>query len=162
MNDAATGFLYFRLEIRSRSNPIMPTRLKLPPHIIFHHDLNLMVYKPRGVLNIERIQKDIAAVTAAENQVATPFNRFVDLSGLSQIRLDPDWALRTAKLRRMDYADRPTIKSAYYVTTTKGAQLAKMCAAVTESSALQIQVFEDIPSAAKWLGVSEEDLTGIG
>ena len=136
-------------------------RLKLPPHFTFHHDLRLLVYKPRGVLNIERIQKDISTVIAAEGKAA-PFNRFIDLSAVSQIRLDSDRASRIANLRGMDYADSPPIKSAYYVTTAKGAQFAKICAAATKSTPLRIEVFEDIPSAAKWLGVSEDDLTGVG
>jgi hypothetical protein len=128
--------------------------------MIFHHDLNLMVVKRRGVLNPDGIQKDIAVVTAAERHTSVPFNRFVDLSAITQIRLDLARASRIAKLRRMDYLNRPPVKSAYFVTTKRAAQLAKMCAALTASSALHIEVFDNIPAAAEWLGVTADDLVG--
>jgi hypothetical protein len=138
----------------------MSVRLKLLPHMIFHHDLHLMVVKPTGVINNERIQKVMAAVTAAESRTGMPFNRFVDLSAVTQIRIDLNQARRIATVRRTDYLDKPMVKSAYYVTTKRAAQLADMCATVTRSSSLQIQVFNDIPAAAEWLGVSEQDLAG--
>ncbi|HEY4283587.1 MAG TPA: hypothetical protein VGM62_11035 [Chthoniobacterales bacterium] len=128
--------------------------------MIFHHDLRLMVVKPKGVLDNEWIEKVMATVTAAESQTGTAFNRFVDLSAVTQFRLDPKHAYRVATVRRMDYVDKPTMKSAYYVTTEKAAQLANICAIVTKSSPLQVRVFNDIPAAAEWLGVSEQDLAG--
>ncbi|MFL6513902.1 MAG: hypothetical protein ACJ8M1_02640 [Chthoniobacterales bacterium] len=138
----------------------MSVRLRLPGHMIFHHDLNLMVVKLKGVLNPERIQRDIAFVTAAESRAAKPFNRFVDMSAITQIRLDVAQVSKTAKLRRMDYLACPTVKSAYFVTTKRAAQLAEMCAALTKASSLQVEVFEDIRAAAEWLGVTEQDLAG--
>jgi hypothetical protein len=136
----------------------MSVRLRLPGHMIFHHDLNLLVAKPRGVLNPERIQSDIAFVTAAESRTLVPFNRFVDLSAITQIRVDVARVSKVASLRRMDYVDRPAVKSAYFVTTKRAAQLARLCADLTKNSALQIEVFEDIGDAANWLGVTEQDL----
>ena len=136
----------------------MSLRLKLPPHMIFHHDLQLMVLKLRGILTPKRIQKDIALVTAAEGQIRLPFNRFVDLSQVTQIRLQIPEAAEIAIRRRADYTDRPAVKSAYYVTTEKAAQIARMCATLTQSSPLQVQVFENISAAAEWLGVSDADL----
>jgi hypothetical protein len=138
----------------------MSVRLRLPPHMLFHHDLNLMVVKLKGVLNPERIQRDIAFVTAAESHALVPFNRFVDLSGITQIRLDTSRVSRLAKLRRIDYLDRPAVRSAYLVTTKRAAELATMCAELTKSSSLHIEVFEEIAAAAKWLGVTEQDLAG--
>jgi len=128
--------------------------------MIFHHDLNLLVAKLKGVLNPERIQSDIAFVTAAESQAAKPFNRFVDMSAITQIRLDVSHVSKTAKLRRMDYLNGPAVKSAYFVTTKRAAQLAEMCAALTKGSSLEIAVFEEIGAAARWLGVTEQDLAG--
>jgi hypothetical protein len=136
----------------------MSVRLSLPPHMIFHHDLRLMVVRPRGVLTKKRIQRDIAVVTDAENRNEVPFNRFVDLSEVTQIRMDLAQASRIAINRSADYQHRAPVKSAYYVTTQKAAQIANMCATLAETSPLEIRVFEDISAAAEWLGVSDKDL----
>ena len=136
----------------------MSVRFRLAPHMVFHHDLQLIVVRPRGVLTAKRIQKDIALVTAAENRSERPFNRFVDLSEVTDIRLDVDQVRRIAVRRADDYRDVLPVKSAYYVTTEKAAQIAEMCAMLTHSSALQIEVFEEIAAAARWLGVSDADL----
>ena len=65
-------------------------KLKLPPHMIFHHDLNLLVVRPRGILTEKRreekrreekrVDKDIAFLDAAEDEADKPFNRFTDTS----------------------------------------------------------------------------------
>jgi hypothetical protein len=137
---------------------IMSVRLKLPPHMVFHHDLHLLVVRPRGVLNRDRIEKDLAVVNAAEDQSELPFNRFTDLSNVTQIHLEFGQAYRIALNRRIEYEKRPAVKSAIYMTRDDTAQLAKMCATVTNSSPLQIQVFKDVPAAAQWLGVPDKDL----
>src|SRR5438309_3498586 len=112
----------------------MTQRLRLPPHIIFHHDLHLMVFRPRGILTQKKIDKDIAMLETAEDQIKAPFNRFCDLSHLKAIRLNFEQVFRISLHRRLRYGNRPAIKSAFYVTTVEAARIVKTHAFLTDYS----------------------------
>jgi hypothetical protein len=136
----------------------MTQRLRLPSHMIFHHDLHLMVFRPRGILTEKKVDKDIAMLEAAEDQVHAPFNRFCDLSQLKSIRLNFEQVFRISLHRRLSYGNRPAVKSAFYVTTPEAVRIIRMHAFLTDSSPIRVRMFEEVEPAAKWLGVSMEDL----
>ena len=133
-------------------------KLKLPKHMVFHHDLHLMVFRPRGRLTEKRILQDIGYLEEAEDQAKQPFNRFCDtsLADLSEVTFNQ--IVRISLHRRLKYGNRPKIKSAIYVTTTEAMRIAKVHALMTGHSAIQVRIFEEVTDAAKWLGVSVEDL----
>lgn len=133
-------------------------KLKLPRHMIFHHDLHLMVFRPRGILTEKRIDKDIELLEAAEDQHDQPFNRFSDISKVTDIKLGFQQVFRISLHRRLRYGDRPAIKSAFYVTTDEAARIVKTHALLTHYSPIQVKMFEELPAAAEWLNVSVEDL----
>lgn len=133
-------------------------RLKLPKYMIFHHDLHLMVFRPQGVLTEKRVMKDIGFLEAAEDQSKRPFNRFTDVSKADVTNLQFRDVLRISLHRRLKYASGPPVKSAFYVTTEEAARVVRTHALLTEHSPLLVRMFEEIPAAAKWLGVSVEDL----
>lgn len=133
-------------------------KLKLPPEAIFHHDLRLMVFRPRGVLSEKRIRTIAKMLDAAENEAAKPFNRFTDLSQLLAVDLDIETVLSVSLHRQNAYAKRAPVKSAFYVTTEAVARLAKIHRLVMESSYMQVNMFETIGRAARWLGVKKEAL----
>src|SRR5436190_6929137 len=133
-------------------------KLKLPPDAIFHHDLRLMVFRPRGVLSEKRIRTIVKKLEEAENAAAKPFNRFSDLSQLFAVDLDIEAALRVSLHRQTTYATRAPVKSAFYVTTDAVARLAKMHGLVMESSYLSVRIFESLGKAARWLRVPKEML----
>jgi len=133
-------------------------KLKLPPDAIFHHDLGLMVFRPRGVLSEKRIRTIVKMLDDAENEAAKPFNRFSDLSQLFAVDLDIEAALRVSLHRQKTYATRAPVKSAFYVTTEAVARLAKIHGLVMESSYLSVKIFETIGKAARWLRVPKEML----
>ena len=132
--------------------------MRLPPHMIFHHDLHLLVFRPRGILTEKRVDKDLAIFELAEDQVEAPFNRFTDLSKVKAIRLNFQQIFRISLHRRLKYGKRPAVKSAFYITTAEAARIVKTHALLTGYSPIQVQMFEDLEPAAKWLGVSVEDL----
>jgi hypothetical protein len=134
-------------------------KLKLPPDAIFHHDLRLMVLRPRGVLSEKRIRHIVKKLDAAEKQAAKPFNRFSDLSQLFAIDLDIEAALRISLHRQMTYAAPAPVKSAFYVPTEAVARIAKIHSLVMESSYLSVKIFETIGQAARWLQVPTEILS---
>ena len=55
--------------------------------------------------------------------------------------------------RRLSYAKYPAIKSAFYVTSEATAHYAKLHAMLTDYSPLEVNLFGDLASAAKWLDV---------
>jgi len=133
-------------------------KLKLPPDAIFHHDLRLMVFRPRGVLSEKRMRTAVKMLEAAENEAAKPFDRFTDLSQLFAVDLDIETILGVSLHRQTTYAKRAPVKSAFYVTSEAVTRLAKIHTLVMESSYLDVRIFETIGKAARWLRVPKEML----
>lgn len=136
----------------------MIQKFRLPPHMVFHHDLGLLIIRPRGILTELRLKKDMAALELAEQQAERPFDRFIDLSGLRTIRLSLRQVFDGALRRRLTYAAYPPVKSAFYALSPDAVKLARVYALVTAHSPIQVRVFDDLPPAAKWLNISLEEL----
>ena len=133
------------------ANIFGPVKLKLPPETIFHHDLRLMVFRPRGVLSEKRIRALVKMLDDAEKQAAKPFNRFSDLSQLFAVDMEVETALRVSLHRQTIYATRAPVKSAFFVTTGAVTRIAKIHSMVMESSYLSVKVFDTTGKAARWL-----------
>ena len=61
--------------------------MKLLPWTSFHHDLRLMVFRPRGILDEPQVEKVIAMLEKAEAEADRPFNRYSNLSKLDAVDL---------------------------------------------------------------------------
>ena len=133
-------------------------KLKLPPNVLFHHDLRLMVWRPRGVLSEKQVKPIVAFLEAAEERADKPFNRFADLSKLDAIDLNFHFVFHVSLHRRLVYAKHPPVKSAFYVTSQAVARIVRIHAIMTDRSPLKVSLFEDLAEAAEWLGVSKESL----
>ena len=133
-------------------------KIKLPPNVLFHHDLQLLVFRPRGILREKEINRIVAFLEEAEDRAAKPFNRFTDNSKLDAVDVDFQFVFRISLHRRLVYAKRPPVKSAFYVNSPAIARIVKLHALLTERSPLKVRMFRDFAGAAKWLGVSVETL----
>ena len=133
-------------------------KMKLPPDTIFHHDVRLMVFRPRGIITEEWVNRAIELLEKEEDRAEKPFNRFSDLSKADAIDLDFKFMFRVSLHRRLVYAGHAPVKSAFYVTSEAAARIVKIHALVTDHSPLKVKMFEDLAAAAKWLGVSLETL----
>jgi len=89
---------------------------------------------------------------------AKPFNRFSDLSLVESFHLTFQYVFHVALHRRLAYAGREPIKSAFYVTHPEVAHLVRIHALMTDFSPLKVEMFEEREAAAKWLGVPVESL----
>lgn len=58
--------------------------MKPPPDVLFHHDLRLMVWRPRGTVNEKAINKILEFMGKKETASHEPFNRFTDASLVNQ------------------------------------------------------------------------------
>ena len=133
--------------------------MKLPAHVLFRKDLSLILWKPRGVLNQSKVNAIIAFIEAVEKRNSKPLNRFNDLSALDAVDLNFDFVFRVALARRLSAAPKPTVKSAFYVTSEVTTHYAKLHAVLTDYSPLDVALFTDRVAAAKWLGVPLEVLS---
>jgi hypothetical protein len=133
-------------------------KLKLPPDAIFHHDLRLMVFRPRGVLSEKRIRTVVKMLDDAENKAAKPFNRFSDLSQLFAVDMDVEAILSVSLHRQVTYATPAPVKSAFYVTSDAVTRIATIHGLVMKSSYLNVKVFKTIGEAARWLRVRQDIL----
>jgi hypothetical protein len=132
---------------------------EIGPEIQFHNDLHLVVYKPRGVLDEAAVNKVLVDLLRREAMATKPFNRFSDLSAVESFHLTFKYVFHVALHRRLAYAGREPVKSAFYVTHPEAAQLVRIHALMTDQSPLNVEMFEEREAAATWLGVPVESLT---
>jgi hypothetical protein len=132
---------------------------EIGPDIQFHEDLHLVVWRPRGILDEAAVNKVLVDLLRREAMAAKPFNRFSDLSVVESFHLTFKYVFHVALHRRLSYAGREPVKSAFYVTHPEAAQLVRIHALMTDQSPLNVEMFEEREAAAKWLGVPIELLT---
>jgi hypothetical protein len=133
-------------------------KIKLPPNVLFHQDLRLIVWRPRGVLNETAINKIIAFLGKLEAASSKPFNRFTDTLAVDAVDLTFRYIFHLSLFRRLSYAGRPPVKSAILVTSKTIAQYIKIHALLTQGSPIKVRIFEVRDEAAEWLGLSKETL----
>jgi len=131
---------------------------EIGPDIKFHEDLHLVVWRPCGILDEAAENKVLVYLLRREAMATKPFNRFCDLSAVESFHLTFKYVFHVALHRRLAYAGREPIKSAFYVTHPEAAQLVKIHALMTDQSPLDVEMFEEREAAAKWLGVPVESL----
>jgi len=119
---------------------------------------NLLVWRPRSVLDEALVNRLLVDLLRRETMAASPFNRFCDLSLVESFHLTFKYVFHVALHRRVSYAGRESIKSAFYVTHPEAAHLVKIHALLTDHSPLEVEMFEDREAAAKWLRVPVKSL----
>jgi hypothetical protein len=132
--------------------------MELPVDVEYVEDANLFVWRPRGILDEAAVNKVLVELIRRETMAAKPFNRFSDLSLAESFHLTFRYVFHVALHRRLSYAGRGLIKSAFYVTHPESAHLVKIHALITDLSPLKVGMFEEREAAAKWLCVPVESL----
>ena len=132
--------------------------MKPPSEVEFLEEAHLLIWRPRGILDEAAVNKVLVDLLRREAMAAKPFNRFCDLSAVESFHLTFKYIFHVALHRRLSYAGRGPIKSAFYVTHPEAAHLVKIHALMTDYSPLNVEMFEEREAAAKWLGVSVESL----
>jgi hypothetical protein len=132
--------------------------MKPPPDIYFRSELNLMIWKPRGVLNERSVNQILAFVREEEAKSDANPLRFIDTSALDAVDLNFRYVFHVALHRRMSRMGRPTVKTACYVEEPVFEHYFKLHALLTDRSPLRVQLFKRTEAAAKWLDVPLESL----
>jgi hypothetical protein len=131
--------------------------MKPPPDVLFHHDLRLMVWRPRGTVNEKAINKILEFMGKKETASHEPFNRFTDASLVESVDLNFRYIFHVSLFRRLSYVGWP-VKSAILVTREELLHYSKLHQILTQGSPIQVRIFQERADAAKWLGVSLETL----
>ena len=127
--------------------------MKLPPDVEFHEDIRLLIYRPRGLLNEQSVNKIVSVIEDLEAKVQEPFNRFFDTLGHDDVELNFRYVIHISLHRVLSYADRPPVKSAILATNTTIVHYCQLHAIITEDSPITVRIFQDREQAAQWLGV---------
>ena len=130
-----------------------PISVTAAPDVLFHENLHLIVWRPRGILDEAAVNRVLRDLIRREAMAAKPFNRFCDLSTVESFHLTFKYVFHIALYRRLSYVGRTRIKSAFYVTHPEAVHLVKIHALMTDHSPLTVEMFEEREAAAKWLGV---------
>jgi hypothetical protein len=134
-------------------------KLPLPPDVEFHEDVDLLIYRPRGLLDRAAINKIISLIGELEFTMKKPFNRFLDTTAAEVVDLNVEYVRGVSLYRRRFYGNRPAVKTAILATDSTIAQYGHLHASLTEDSPINVHVFRDRKGAAESLGVPVELLT---
>ena len=132
--------------------------MKIPNDILFRKELSLIVWRPQGTLDEPTVSEIVAFIETAERRTPKPFNRFTDMSALDMVDLNFKFMFHVALCRRISAKPKPTVKSAFYVTSKATAHYAKLHAMLTDYSPLEVCLYTDRVEAANWLGVPVDAL----
>jgi hypothetical protein len=127
--------------------------MQLPSDVEFYEDIRLIVWRPRGLLNREAVNKIITIIGELETTLEEPFNRFSDTVGAHEVDLNFEYIIHVSLYRRAFYAGRQPIKSAILATDATAIHYGKVHALLTQGSPINVSVFHDRKEAAQWLGV---------
>ena len=132
--------------------------MTLPPDIEFHEDIRLLIYRPRGVLNEQSVNRIVGVVGELEAKLHEPFNRFFDTLGHDEVGLNYQYVIQISLYRVLSYGDRPPVKSAILAADSTIAHYCQLHAIITEDSPIHVRIFQQREHVAKWLGVPIERL----
>jgi hypothetical protein len=132
--------------------------MNFPPDIEFHDDIRLLIYKPRGVLNEQSVDKIVSTIGELEAKLQAPFDRFFDTLGHDEVELNYRYVIQISLYRVLSYGDRPPVKSAILATDSTIIHYSQLHAIITQDSPINVRIFGEREEAAKWLGVPVERL----
>jgi len=133
--------------------------MKLPPELEFHEDMQLLIYRPLGVIDEAAVEKVVSVLEDLEARLEKPFNRFSDTLAADEVELNFKHVIQFSLCRRLSYAGHPPVKSAILASDSTMIHYAKLHALLTQGSPIHVRVFQDGKESADWLGVPVERLS---
>ena len=133
--------------------------MNFPPDVEFHDDIRLLIYRPRGVLNEQSVDKIVNIIGELEAKLQEPFNRFFDTLEHDEVELNYRYVIQISLHRVLSYGGRPPVKSAILATDSTVVHYCQLHAIITQDSPINVRIFEKREDAAKWLGVPIERIS---
>jgi hypothetical protein len=125
--------------------------LKAFPGTRYYPRFKLTTWHPRGILDEALADKLIAFIESEEYIQDAPFDRYTDLSGITEIRASVEHVIETARRRRFV---REPVKSALFADNPVSLEVAQTYERLMEGALMiQVRAFGDREAAGEWLGV---------
>jgi hypothetical protein len=128
-----------------------------PGHLRHYPAHNLIAWQPEGVLD-DRLLDQIGEWLCSIERTSPPFDRFVDLSRLTEVAVRTNHVFDFARKRTDQLAGAQPMKSAMYTEDWVGFGIARMYESLMEGSPIDARAFRDRAKAAIWLNVPTEIL----
>jgi hypothetical protein len=125
--------------------------LKDFPDTRYFPKFKLTTWHPKGVFDEPFADKLIAFIEWEEYIQQAPWDRYADLSGVTEIRISLDHIIHTARRRRFV---REPVKSALFADRLEGLELVRSYERLMEGAVMiQVLSFDNREAAAEWLEV---------
>jgi hypothetical protein len=124
--------------------------------IDFNGEHRLATCRPVGVLRAEHVGQLFNFLSAIEDANPKSFNRLLDLSLVNDVQLRSWVIYEYARARREGTAHLSRFRTAIIAPDSSTEEVALIYAKLVESSVIQVRIFGDAASAAKWLDVPEK------
>lgn len=125
--------------------------LKNFPGTRYYPKFRLTTWHPKGILDEPLADKIVQFVEWEEYIQEAPFDRYIDLSGFTEIRISTNHVLETARRRRIV---RQPVKSAFFADKPISLDIAQMYERLMEGAVMiTVLSFNNREAAATWLEV---------
>ena len=119
---------------------------------------NLVVWQPRGVLD-DRLLDEIGEwLCHIEKAAPGPFDRFVDLSRITEVAVRTNHVFDFARKRAEQFTDAAPVKTALFSEDWVGFGIARMYESLMAGTPIDARAFRDRVEAAIHLGLPPEIL----
>ena len=144
-----------QLTARSRahtvSKEIVETRLMDFPGVRYHSKFRLMTWHPMGIFDRALADKLRECIEWEEHVQNAPFDRYADLSGVTQVEISQQSLVEIASRRHRVLQP---VKSAFFADKRHTFLIARIYESLMEDAvAITVRAFHERELAAHWLGV---------
>jgi hypothetical protein len=133
------------------SEEIIESVLKDFPDAVSYPKFRLMTWHPIGIFDAALAESVREFVEHEQYIQDAPFNRYTDLSGITEVQIDLERLSETARRRR---GVLQPVQSAIFADTRHCLVIAQIYESLMEQAlAITVRAFREREAAADWLGV---------
>ena len=123
-----------------------------PPFLRYYANHQLVAWQPQGVLD-DRLLDEIAEWLVPVENAARSFNRFADLSKLTEVKISARHVFDYAQRRAREFAGVEAVRSALFCQDRVGFWIAQLYEELMKDTPIQARAFRELAKAAQWLNV---------
>ena len=139
------------LKTHTVSKEIVETLLTDFPRMRYHPKFRLMTWHPMGIFDRALVEKLRECIEWEEHVQNAPFDRYADLSGVTQVELSQQSLVEIASRRHRVLQP---VKSAFFADKRHTFLIARIYESLMEDAvAITVGAFRERELAAHWLGV---------
>jgi hypothetical protein len=133
------------------SEEIIESVLKDFPHAVYYPKFRLMTWHPIGIFDGALADKVREFIEWEEHMQDASFNRYTDLSGVTEVQISLQRLLEAARQRRRVLQ---AVNSAIFADKKHSFLIAQIYESLMEEAvAITVRAFRERELAARWLGV---------